>query len=291
MPKQRVLIVYKESAYTRNLPARKLASHFKKGDYWDVLRASHEKHHASLESVRLVLVGAGYETTQVLRNRIHNLKDLDRRFDLVVSVGGDGTLLEVSHHLVRVPVIAVNSDPHHSVARFSGCDEKGFPKVLADYRKGRIGTRKIARLQFSVNGKANPWLVLNEILVAARNPAGTSRYILEVGGRVEEQLSSGVWIGTAAGSTAALYSAGGKTLPLVSTSFQYLVREAYHRKFGARKLLKGVLGAKQKIRMISYMRQGRIFLDGANLEFPFKLGDRLEIGLSPKPLKVIGLKA
>ena len=291
MPKQRVLIVYKESAYTRNLPARELASHFKKGDYWDVLRASHERHHASLESVRRVLAEAGYKTTHVLRNRIHNLKQLDRRFDLVVSVGGDGTLLEVSHHLRQVPVLGVNSDPNHSVARFSGCDEKAFPKVLADYRKGRIGTKKITRLEFSVNGKLNPWLVLNEILVAAGNPAGTSRYILEAGARAEEQLSSGVWIGTAAGSTAALFSAGGKKLALTSTSFQYIVREAYHRKFGVRKLLKGVLGPRRKIRMISYMRQGRVFLDGANLEFPFKLGDRLEIGVSPHPLKVIGLKA
>jgi NAD+ kinase len=291
MPKQRVLIVYKESAYTRNLPARKIAAHFKKGDYWDVLRASHERHHASLESVRDVLAQAGYEITQVLRNRIHNLKQLDRRFDLVVSVGGDGTLLEVSHHLNQVPVIGVNSDPNHSVARFSGCDEKGFPKVLADYQKGRADARPITRLQFSVNGKPNPWLILNEILVSARNPAGTSRYILEAGGRAEEQLSSGVWIGTAAGSTAALFSAGGKKLKLTSADYQYVVREAYHRKFGRRELLKGVLGPRQKIRMISYMRQGRIFLDGANLEFPFKLGDRLEIGVCAKPLKVIGLKA
>ncbi|HVM33176.1 MAG TPA: NAD(+)/NADH kinase [bacterium] len=288
MPQRRALVVYKESAYTRNLPARKIAAHFKKGDYWDVLRESHERHHASLASVRKRLLARGFELTQVLRYRIHRLRQLDRRFDLVVSVGGDGTLLEVSHHLRRVPLLGVNSDPRHSVARFSGCDEKGFPSLLDGYLEGRVRPRRIARLQFAVNGRPNPWLVLNEILVAAGNPAGTSRYILEVGGRAEEQLSSGVWIGPAAGSTAALFSAGGKRLPLFSDRYQYVVREAYHRKFGKRRLLGGIVGARQKIRMVSYMRQGRIFLDGANLEFPFKLGDRLEIAVSPYPLLLIG---
>jgi NAD+ kinase len=290
MVQRRVLMVYKESAYTRNLPARQLAAHFKKGDYWDVLRDSHDRHHASLESARKVLADRGFSITQVLRSRIHHLNRLDRRFDLVVSVGGDGTLLEVSHHLRRVPVLGVNSDPRHSVARFSGCDEKGFPQVLDAYLRGKLKPMKITRLQFWINGKLNPWLVLNEILVSASNPAGTSRYILEVGGRVEEQLSSGVWIGPAAGSTAAIFSAGGRKLSLASDHFQYAVREVYHRKFGPRKLLRGVLGPRQKIRMISYMRQGRVFLDGANLDFPFKLGDRLEIGVSPYPLLLIGLK-
>ncbi|HET9870638.1 MAG TPA: NAD(+)/NADH kinase [bacterium] len=291
MPRPRVLIVYKESAYTRNLPSRKLAAHFRKGDYWDVLRDSHDRHHSSLDVVKRALSREGCPVDLALRNRIHRLRGLDRRYGLVVSVGGDGTLLEVSHHLRRIPVLGVNSDPRHSVARFSGCDAASFPRLLEAHLGGRAPRLEVARLAFSVNGRPNPWLVLNEVLVAAANPAGTSRYLLEVGGRAEEQLSSGVWIGPAAGSTAALLSAGGRRLPLGSNRFQFVVREAYHRKFGARRLLKGVLGPRVRVRMVSLMRQGRIFLDGANLEFPFKLGDRLEIGLSPFPLKVVGLTA
>ena len=290
MPKPRVLIVYKESAYTRNLSSLSTAHHFKKGDYWKVLRLSHEKHHSSLTSVRKVLERNGFEAVLVLRNRIHRLGQLDRKFQLVVSVGGDGTLLEVSHHLKKIPVLGVNSDPRHSVARFSGCDEKTFPRILEGYLKGRLKPLPVSRLQFSINGRPNPWLVLNEMLVAAANPAGTSRYVLEAGGRAEEQMSSGVWIGTAAGSTAALLSAGGRRRPVRSRDFQYVVREAYHRKFGRRGLLKGLLGPRGSLRMVSYMRQGRIFLDGANLEFPFRLGDRLEVKVSPHPLLVIGLR-
>jgi NAD+ kinase len=290
MPQPRVLIVYKESAYTRNLSSRSTAHHFKKGDYWNVLRLSHEKHHGSLKSVKTTLEKNGFETTLVLRNRIHRLNHLDQKFHLVVSVGGDGTLLEVSHHLKKIPVLGVNSDPRHSVARFSGCNEKTFSQVLEKYRKGRLKPVLVSRLQFTVNGRLNPWLVLNEMLVAASNPAGTSRYVLEVENRSEEQMSSGVWIGTAAGSTAALLSAGGRRVPIQSKRYQYVVREAYHRKFGQRKLLKGFLGPAGSLRMISYMRQGRIFLDGANLEFPFRLGDRLEVKISPHPLQVIGLQ-
>jgi len=55
-------------------------------------------------------------------------------------------------------------------------------------------------------------------------------------------------------------------------------------------LLKGVLGGKQSLETVSRMKEGRLFVDGANLVEPFLLGDRLQVRLSSRPLKVIGLK-
>jgi hypothetical protein len=70
-----------------------------------------------------------------------------------------------------------------------------------------------------------------------------------------------------------------------------VVREAYLPKFGRRHLIKGILGPKDKLEMVSYMRDGQIFLDGANNIIPFVLGDHLKAKLSPHPLLVLGFKA
>ena len=286
----KALVVYKESAYSRYLSSRQLARSLKNGNYWKTLLGSHRRHNQTLRGVLETLKGRGLDVQLVLRNQVHRLREVDRKFHLVVSVGGDGTLLDSSHHVRQIPILGVNSDPQRSVARFSGCDLKSFPRILGDYLEGKLKPSFVHRLEFSINGKKSQWLVLNDLLVCTLSPAGTSRYVLKVGSRMEEQMSSGVWISTAAGSSAAIYSAGGRLLPVSSRRFQFVVREAYQRKFGPRRLLKGELGPGQALEVVSYMKEGRLFMDGANLSSPFRLGDRLKVKTSRHPLKVIGLK-
>ncbi|SRR5579871_3497034 len=290
MLKPKVLLVYKESAYRQYLSSKQLLKSLKKGSYWKVIWGSHQRHHRTLEGVREALRRQGLNVTLALRNRVDSLGKLDGRYGLVVSVGGDGTLLGSSHHLKKTPVLGVNSDPLRSVARFSGSNLESFPEILRGYLEGKLKPVPVPRLEFFLNGKKSGWLVLNDLLVSTSSPAGTSRYVLKMGSRMEEQMSSGIWISTAAGSTAAIYSAGGSPLPARSRKFQFVVREAYQKKFGPRRLLKGVLGGGRSLEVVSYMKEGRVFIDGANLEIPFRLGDRLKVCLSNQPLRVIGLK-
>ena len=290
MPKPKVLLVYKESAYHQYLSSKQLLRNLKKGSYWNVVLGSHQRHNKTLDGVRKTLRQFGLNATLVLRYQVHRLGNVDGKFGLVVSVGGDGTLLDSSHHVGKTPILGVNSDPLRSVARFSGCDLASFPRTLQNYLAGKLRPALVPRLEFSINGKKNRWLVMNDLLVCTLSPAGTSRYILKVGTQMEEQMSSGIWISTAAGSSAAIYSAGGRILPAKSRKFQFAVREAYQKKFGPRRLLRGILGPGQSLEVASYMKEGRVFIDGANLEIPFRLGDRLKVRLSNQPLRVIGLK-
>lgn len=290
MPKPRVLVVYKESAYSRLKAGKGLSWTAKKGGYWKIVQGSHLRHSATLKGVGEILRSRGLSVSLLMRHQLARKPPSDSRFRLVVTVGGDGTLLDSSHFLQRTPILGVNSDPKRSVARFSGCDLKSFPKVLDSHLQGRTRPFLVPRLEFSINGKKNRLLVLNDLLVAALSPGATSRYRLKVGRTEEEQMSSGIWISTAAGSTAAILSAGGRALPPTSLKFQYVVREAYQRKFGPRRLLKGVLEAGRSLEVFSHMKEGRVFVDGANLALPFRLGDRLRVRLSNRPLKVIGLK-
>ncbi len=290
MSKSRVIVIYKQSAFMRlqagDIPTNRL----EKGRYWKIICGSHQRHTDTIQKVKDVLKQEGLHAVYFHRNQLQQLRDADKRFDLAISVGGDGTLLDSCHHLHTIPILGVNSDPQRSVARFSGCVAEDFHPLLAAYLAGKLKPVAVPRIEFSINGKVHPWRVLNDILISTLSPAGTSRYMLKIGADIEEQMSSGIWVSTAAGSTAANASAGGKTLPATAKKFQYVVREVYQRKFGHRRHIKGILSQGQTLEIISYMKDGRIFVDGSNRIVPFGLGDRLKIGLSRAPMKLVGLK-
>src|ERR1700679_1216016 len=96
MSQPRVLVVYKESTYSRYGTHLHIVRGFKKNKYWKVLKGSHDRHSKALETVCAVLKAKGFHVTTLLRSRVKNLKDADQKFHLVVSVGGDGTFLESS---------------------------------------------------------------------------------------------------------------------------------------------------------------------------------------------------
>jgi NAD+ kinase len=290
MPKPKVLVVYKKSVYSRCLSEKHSLSNLKKDGYWGVVSGSHERHHTALKTVQQTLSEEGLKWDCYLRGCLHRLGNLDRKYQCVVTVGGDGTFLDASHHVWKIPLLGVNSDPPRSVARFSGCDATTFRDLFRGYRQGRIQPVSAARLEFFINGHRQKWPVLNDLLVAASSPAGTTRYLLKVKGQLEKQMSSGVWISTAAGSTAANLSAGGRPLCATARQFQFVVREAYQRPFEPCNLLKGVLKPPQTLQLVSYMQEGCIFVDGSNLMVPFRMGDRLLVRLSKRSLRVIGLK-
>jgi NAD+ kinase len=139
---------------------------------------------------------------------------------------------------------------------------------------------------------------LNEALFCHSSPAATSRYILSIksaGGTVdeEEQKSSGMWIGPAAGSTAAQRSAGGRVLPLSSTKLQYVVREPYapfaDRGGGPMRLTLGLIDPEGTLTLRSKMRTAKIFADGGLTVFDVDLGDVVVMRRSDEPLTVLGL--
>jgi NAD+ kinase len=198
-------------------------------------------------------------------------------FDMLIAVGGDGTFLDASHYLDEVLILGVNSALSSSFGHFCLANENTFASILNQIESGAISPVKLMRLTATLNGKTLPYYALNEILVAHKNPAATSRYILSVGNKVEEQLSSGIWISTSSGSTGSMRAAGGKVLPIASRQFQYLVREPCIRPAATKQLLAGLLKEDGQIKLISQMRQGTIFIDGQHIEFPFSIGDEVII--------------
>lgn len=293
MATPRVLLVYKRSAYLRlrlgGAPQGWMGQREFK-DYVQVLKTSHWNHYGALATVRNDLRERGLEVVKVLREELTRVEKADGQYGLVVAVGGDGTFMDAAHWTGRVPILGVNSDPSRSVGRFSSCLADDFAGVLDQWAAGRLKPVRVPRLSVSVNGNALPWPVLNEALFAAKSPAATSRYLLKAGKRTEEQISSGVWVATAAGSSAAILSAGGRLLPFQKETAQYLVREPFEKKFGKRRLVRGMIPKGKSLEFVSHMRDGMLFLDGCSLTAPVGMGDKVKLSLSAPPLSVIGMK-
>ncbi|MDP3723943.1 MAG: NAD(+)/NADH kinase [Candidatus Omnitrophota bacterium] len=284
----RVLVVYKKSAYhiyvlERRSPlfvgpkARTLP--------WDVrrLRQAHEAHQATLTEVERALRARGLRYRVIYRAMQHDYSP----YDLVISVGGDGTFLEAARGVTRQPILGVNSDPARSAGTFCRADARTFAGILEAVLNGGARTLRLHRMRLTLNGEALGFQVLNDILVAHQNPAAMSRYEIQVNGVKEEQRSSGLWLSTAVGSTAAIKSAGGQVLPRDSKAIQYLPRELYYGSGATYRLTGGLVPPGRTITLRSLMREGMVYVDGEHLKIPFRYGDVLRVSRSPQPLSVV----
>src|SRR5215471_6979195 len=206
--------------------------------------------------------------------------------DLVVSVGGDGTLLCASHYVRGGMVIGVNSAPGDSVGHFCSANRENFAERLDAILDLKWRPVELARLQVTLEGKPLQELALNDVLVAHYSPAATTRYLIEVGDHFEEHRSSGVWISTAAGSTAGIGSAGGRRMPLRSRHIQFLVRELYYEPDREYELTRGFTPADSGLTVASKMPDGRLFVDGARAQYLFPFGSRAHFEIAQNSLKL-----
>jgi NAD+ kinase len=209
--------------------------------------------------------------------------------ELIVTVGGDGTLLAASHNVFGPPVLGVNSSPKHSVGYFCGANPKNLASTIRQALEGELASVRLTRMQVEINGRLLSRRVLNEALYSHVIPAATSRYIVHIHRRQEEQRSSGFWIGPAAGSTGAQRSAGGRVLPLGSKRLQLVVREPYTARGHPLRYARIHVPFGESVRVQCKMDDAALFLDGPYRRIPVCLGDMVVFQASEEPLTVLGL--
>jgi NAD+ kinase len=290
-PAPRVLVIYKKSAYqiyVRERRHARIQQLVAAGEpaALALLRA-HEDHARSLELARQALAQLGAAAN--FRHRSHDAHA--KGADLIVTLGGDGTLLWASHLVgADTPIVAINTAPKDSVGYF--CAGKGpeLAGVLRDALAGKLNETSLTRMQVSIDDRTISTRVLNDALFTHECPASTSRYNLRVGRVAEEHKSSGVWVGPAAGSTAAQHSAGGRVLPVESKLLQYVVREPYQPHGTRHRLRKGLIQPSGTVRVQSSMRAGRLYLDGPHDSHLVEMASTIEFRRSPEPLRLLGFR-
>ena len=287
----RVLVVYKKSTYQRYVGRAqdRLKELIEHSDISvDGLLHEHEVHQETLKRAKTALRELGARA--VLRYRPEPMPE-EGAWDFIVTLGGDGTLLWASHLAdPSTPMIAINSAPDTSVGYFCAGDGHDVDEVLAAALAGRLKSSKLSRMRVQLGDRLISSRVLNDALYCHESPAATSRYIIEHGGHQERQMSSGVWVGPAAGSTAAIRSAGGKVLPVGSQKLQFVVREPYRGVDNKYDLTKGLVSPGETLEITSRMTKGRLFLDGTQKVHAVGIGDRISMTLSDEPLTLLGLK-
>lgn len=202
---------------------------------------------------------------------------------LVISVGGDGTLLTASHWVTGASLLGVNSAPRSSVGYTTIARRANLARVLARIESGDLLPQAVARIAVELEGKLLP-PALNDVLIAHEQPAATSRYRLRLGRRAEDHRSSGLWVATAVGSTAGIRSAGGEAMALGDRRLQFRARELYRANGRGATLESGFVEPGQSLVVESAMEAGWLFVDGSRMAVHFHFGARAVFRVAEQPL-------
>ncbi|CAL1389872.1 unnamed protein product [Linum trigynum] len=238
-----------------------------------------------------------------------NLSQQIHNFDFVVTVGGDGTLLKASHFMDdSIPVLGVNSDPTkveeveefgddfdatRSTGYLCAATMNNFEQVLDDILDGRKQPSELLRMSIRVNSQLLSTFALNDILVAHPCPATVSRFSFRItrGDKSSTPLvhcrSSGIRVSTAAGSTAAMLSAGGFEMPILSQDLQYMVREPISPATAVSSLtMHGTMKPDEAMEMTWSSEKGFLYIDGSNVVHSIQYGDTIQTSAAAPHLKV-----
>ena len=169
-------------------------------------------HDESLESVKDVLNSKSSKIRVDIRAReqVRRADFIGR--DLVIVLGGDGTLTSISHNIdSNTPVMGVNShprsdDPDGSYGFYMDCDVETFEKDLEAALNGKAIVNRLPRLQATIETtsgnkiKSDP--AMNDLLIANTHQYAPSKYHMRRGDIDTKQVSSGLvfstWLGQGA---------------------------------------------------------------------------------------------
>lgn len=290
--KPRVLVVYKKDPYQqyiqelRDVNLTRLLRH-RHPDVLDMQRA-HVIHEESIHTVVQTLKSLSVTVDLAYRANVKATGS----YDLIVTVGGDGTFLQAAHSIQGVPILGVNSDSTRSEAVFCAATPKTFKRMCQKALTRSLPELKLFKLKLKINGKVYPVKAINDVLVTHEDPATMSRYRLKIGKRQEYQKSSGIWISTAAGSSSAVLAAGGVRLPWSSRKYQYRPRELYRGRLTHNKLTGGLLSQQASANITWMMRKGKAYIDGAHVSVSLQFADKLAILQdSQQPVRVLGFSS
>lgn len=252
-------------------------------------KSSHERHRASLDKVMDVL--------QRLKVRPWLVEGAETAFDvgtatLVITVGGDGTMLSASHHVPHeVPMLGINSDPVFSVGHFCHlvADEALLQNMELALNSDTRPLTRVTRMRVLINSRIVADKILNEALFSHACPAAMTRFQLTTGGldlpdpqALTRYASSGVWIGTGAGSSGAIASAGGRAIEFESRSLQAVIREPWNPpKFGNEAYIRPFFT------LVSKTTDATLYLDGPFLRVPVLFDQVVNFEVSDDHLSLV----
>ncbi len=252
----------------------------------DRIRLSHNKHETSIQNLKQLLDSENIHYDFFGREDTFPVKS---NIDLLISLGGDGTFIHCAQYNMNVPLLGINSAPGDSIGHYCKFnvfdDQAELRDFLQHLNKRIIQPKKIDRLQAYIDSKPIEVPILNDILITEANPAEICSYLIQYRGVIEWHKSSGVWVSTSNGSTAAYRSAGGEQFQTYNQNnkkqYGFFVRELY----GNQNRLRNKLVCEDDLfQVTSNMPSGVIYIDGFRTKFNFLPMRTLHFKFHKKPL-------
>lgn len=137
--------------------------------------------------------------------------------DLIISFGGDGTLLASYREIKKtIPIMGINCG---NLGYLQAYKHFEIEEALRSIMKGKVKVEKRTRLSAKVDGK-KVGEALNEALIVPQKAGRIIKYKLKIGKEERQEAGDGMIIATPTGSTAHSLSAGG---PLVKGNAKVFV--------------------------------------------------------------------
>jgi NAD+ kinase len=222
----------------------------------------------------------GYLNDEALRKRIQS-----NEFDLVVTLGGDGTVLRAGHLCApySVPILAIN---HGRFGFLIEVPPGKWKKYLDDLLAGDywIEERMMLDARLWRNEKAvEEWDVLNEIVVGRGHPVRPVHLQTSLNGQpLTTYVADALIVATPTGSTAYSLAAGGPVLPPELRNI-LLVPVAPHLSMDRAIVL--AEGSDVSVEILS-SQQSVLSVDGQE-PIPLYKGDRVEVRVSQHIVRLV----
>ncbi|MGI0003754.1 MAG: NAD(+)/NADH kinase [Candidatus Nitrosotenuis sp.] len=151
--------------------------------------------------------------------KMETVEDLkDKKLDLVVTLGGDGTTLRTCRSLVsEVPVLTINVGGNKGILSEITLDK--IDLAIKEIKSNKIWLDKRMRVVAQVGGEEFP-PALNEIYVNRQNMTKTAEFEIKFQNDIVKHKMDGVMISTPSGSTGHSFSFGG---PILHESLDILI--------------------------------------------------------------------
>jgi NAD+ kinase len=139
--------------------------------------------------------------------------------DLIVTVGGDGTVLKTCMSIPKpeTPILAVNMGRRGYLTEV---DPENAMHAIESFMKGTSKTEERAKLTVSIEGESSVD-ALNEVVITSGTPSKMLHFVVSIDkSQLLEFRGDGLIVSTPTGSTAYSMSAGG---PIVDNSVEAFV--------------------------------------------------------------------
>ena len=246
-----------------------------------IVHSSTRDYKETLDRCQKTILEKGITINHIVANKsIEDLKKLDSSNDLILVIGGDGTMIGAIRDLCHLdnPFLGINIGNLGFLTDLQlGSLEIDLPKIFEGlYQKESRNLLEIS------NGKKS-FLAVNEVVMHSGELAKmTSFSLFKDNNLIANHKSDGLIVSSATGSTAYMYSGGGPVI--YPTLDVFAIMPMFSHSSSTRPL---IISAEGELELkYEHNEKAKVILDGHN-EFDLDSGNSLKIKNSDTRYKLI----